>query len=170
MYVDRKAGRVLLRNGVSMVDSFSLARKILGGEEITQKVMSDFHSQTYDFLNDTSISEEVQDIKPTPTETHQHTQDDITALMDVLVSSHRFDGSDAMLERIGEEIEFFERTNNIIFIFQCVDLIEKFKESGILWGVGRGSSCASLVFYLLEITDVNPLLYNIKFHELSKEM
>lgn len=154
-----------------MVDSFSFARNILEGKQIDgTKVAEDFHSLTYDFLNNTAISEPCVEINPTPSESHQHTEDDILFLRDLLVNSPRFDGSDKMRERIEEELSFFERTLNIIFVLYCVDLIESFKKNGVVWGVGRGSSCASLIFFLLDITDVNPLKYGIKFHELSKEM
>lgn len=153
-----------------MVDSFSLARKILLGEEVADAVISDFHSQTYDYLNQTNISVEVVDERPEPSESHDHEPADLDVLMYIILTSPRYVDSESMNKRIEEEIEFFSRTKNIFFVFYCMDLIEKFKERGIVWGVGRGSSCASLVFYLLEITDVNPLKYGIKFHELSKEM
>lgn len=173
MYTDRKNGRVLLRNGVSMVDSFSLAKKILEGDngDIENfSVLEDFHSNTYDFLNKTKISNKCEEFFPTPTDQHQHTEAEFEFLYELLINSDRFDDSNEMNERIEIELEFFERTNNILFIIHCVELLAKFKEDGIIWGVGRGSSCASLVFYLLEITDINPLLFNIKFSELSKEM
>ena len=70
--------------------------------------------------------------------------------------------------RIIEEMNYFKSTNNLCFLSKIVDLIDKFRQEGVVWGVGRGSSCASLVMYLLCITDVNPLEYDISFVEFSK--
>jgi len=84
--------------------------------------------------------------------------------------SKRFDGTSEMLSRIEKELDFFTRTSNIRFLLSVVDLINKMKENNVVWGVGRGSCCASLVLYLLEVHDVNPLVYGINFSEMSKDL
>lgn len=172
MYKDRQSGRTLMRDGSSMVDSFSLARKILFEDiDISAcSVISDFHSNTYDYLNKTAISKPIDEIFVEPTESHVHEEEDILLLHSLMKNSDRYNDSPEFRTRIDEEIEFFSKTNNILFVLYCVQLIQSFQEKGIVWGVGRGSSCASLVFYILGITDVNPIQYNIKFYEMSKEM
>ena len=49
-------------------------------------------------------------------------------------------------------------------------LIDKFRNDGIVWGVGRGSSCASYVLFLLFVNDVDPVRFGINFSEMSKEV
>jgi hypothetical protein len=43
--------------------------------------------------------------------------------------------------------------------------VDKFKESDTVWGVGRGSSCASLVLYLIGLHKVDPVRFNIPLTE-----
>jgi DNA polymerase III alpha subunit len=44
-------------------------------------------------------------------------------------------------------------------------VVERFKETGQVWGVGRGSSCASLLLFLLGLHQVDPIKYNIPLEE-----
>lgn len=76
---------------------------------------------------------------------------------------------DVHFDRVKMELEWFERTENLKFLPIMVKLIERFKEENVIWGIGRGSSVASYVLYLLEVHDVNPIKYNIGFNEFSKE-
>lgn len=42
---------------------------------------------------------------------------------------------------------------------------DTFKKTGTVWGVGRGSSCASLALYLIGIHKVDPIKFNIPHTE-----
>ena len=44
-------------------------------------------------------------------------------------------------------------------------MIDELKSSKTVWGVGRGSSCASLVLYLIGLHKVNPIKYGIPMTE-----
>ncbi|WGH49647.1 hypothetical protein [Alishewanella phage vB_AspM_Slicko01] len=170
MYRDKKHGRVLLRDGTSLVSSFEYARMILEDKATDLlNVAKDHHSDRYDYLNQRSIGVEAADITPAVTH-NKHSDDDLMFLWDIILSSPRYIENEQFENRLTTEIEFFDRTNNILFVISCYILIQEFKRDGVVWGVGRGSSCASLVFYVLGINDINPLTYNIKFAELSKEM
>ncbi|PAF54723.1 DNA polymerase III subunit alpha [Mycoplasmopsis agassizii] len=48
-------------------------------------------------------------------------------------------------------------------------IIKYAKNTGVLVGPGRGSAAGSLVAYLLKITDVNPLKYNLLFERFLNE-
>lgn len=170
MYTDKRNGRTLLRDGTSLLSSFGYAKNVITSKLIDEctKVASDFHSETYDYLNKTDLSCEVVDIKPEP-QSHQHSEEQLERLISMIEKSERMVDSDEFYDRIEKELEYFTRSKNITFILSCFDLVEKFRQDGIVWGVGRGSSCASLIFYLLEINDINPLTFNIPFSELSKE-
>ena len=76
---------------------------------------------------------------------------------------------DVHFDRVKMELEWFEKTENLKFLTLMIKLIDQFKEENIVWGIGRGSSVASYVLYLLEVHDVNPIKYNISFNEFSKE-
>ena len=40
-------------------------------------------------------------------------------------------------------------------------MVDTLRENNIVWGVGRGSSVASYVLYLLEVHKVNSIKYNL---------
>lgn len=44
-------------------------------------------------------------------------------------------------------------------------IVEKLKQEGKVWGVGRGSSCASLILHLIGVHEVDPVKYNIPLTE-----
>lgn len=44
-------------------------------------------------------------------------------------------------------------------------IVDTFKNEHKVWGVGRGSSCASLVLFLIGLHQVDPIKYNIDMHE-----
>jgi DNA polymerase III alpha subunit len=44
-------------------------------------------------------------------------------------------------------------------------MVDTFREEKIVWGVGRGSSVASYVLYLLGVHKVDSLKYNLNVDE-----
>jgi DNA polymerase III alpha subunit len=42
------------------------------------------------------------------------------------------------------------------------------RENKIVWGVGRGSSVASFVLYLIGIHRINSIQYDLDFHEFMR--
>lgn len=73
-------------------------------------------------------------------------------------------------KRLQMELNYFNNNDLNYVIVKMHNLIKQFKEDGVVWGVGRGSSCACYIFYLLEIHDVNPVKFQISFSEFSKEV
>ena len=47
-------------------------------------------------------------------------------------------------------------------------LVDHFRKNNIVWGVGRGSSVASFVLYLIGIHKVNPLKYDLDIKDFLK--
>lgn len=168
MYQDKKNKRILLKDGTSVLSAFGYAKNIVVGNEMEElvKVAECFDSLMYDKLNRTDMSHPMNDVNPEP-EDHSHTDDELTSLYEMAISSSRFDDSNE--QRLLVELDYFDRTKNIRFILKCVDLIEKFRQDKIVWGVGRGSACASYLCYVLYIHDIDPIRFSIPFKELSKE-
>lgn len=44
-------------------------------------------------------------------------------------------------------------------------IVSEFRKNNIVWGVGRGSSCASYVLYLIGVHSVDPVKYHIDYSE-----
>jgi DNA polymerase III alpha subunit len=76
--------------------------------------------------------------------------------------------TDAELQRVGlelleyQKIDFFEA---LCFLKYFVDTM---RENNIVWGVGRGSSVASYVLYLLGIHKIDSIQYNLSPDEFFK--
>lgn len=173
MLEDKTNKRILLNDGTSLVGVDTYVKELLKNKTSPEwaKVVECEDSRLYDFFYDKQISfdeDSYEDFfKPA---THETTQDDVDTLMIVITNSDRYVGSDVQIHRMEKELDFFERTGNIPFLLKVYDLVNHFRESGIVWGVGRGSACASLILYILGVHDVDPLKYSIKFSELSKDV
>lgn len=168
MYFDSKNQRILLRNGASITSSFEYARSIIEDKrDQSSKVLESFDSKTYEYMKGIEISAEVEDVDIVP-DNLECTDEDIGLLGEMLCNSPRY--KEEHDDRLMAELEFFIKTNNITFLLKVYDLIQRFKEDKIVWGVGRGSGSASLVLYLLEVHDIDPVKYDISFSELSKEI
>ena len=76
--------------------------------------------------------------------------------------------TDAELQRVGlelleyQKIDFFDA---LCFLKYFVDIM---RENNIVWGVGRGSSVASYVLYLLGIHKIDSIKYNLSPDEFFK--
>jgi DNA polymerase III alpha subunit len=68
-------------------------------------------------------------------------------------------------ERLKLEIEEIS-SRELENIVRCVIFaLDRMKQTASIWGVGRGSSCASLVFFLIGLHCVDPVLYGISHLE-----
>src|SRR6185503_19780794 len=66
-------------------------------------------------------------------------------------------------KRLWHEIEVIKRMGYAGYFLIVWDFVRYAKEHGIPVGPGRGSSAGSLVAYCLNITDIDPLRYNLFF-------
>lgn len=66
-------------------------------------------------------------------------------------------------KRLWHEIEVIKRMGYAGYFLIVWDFVRYAKEHGIPVGPGRGSSAGSLVAYCLNITDIDPLKYNLFF-------
>jgi len=77
---------------------------------------------------------------------------------------NRFEVADAKtMERLDYELEVIEKTGFADYFLIVQDFVIWAKERGIVVGPGRGSSAGSLVSYVLGITDIDPLKYDLLF-------
>lgn len=71
-------------------------------------------------------------------------------------------------ERVEVEIAEFKARNMILVLKWLVYFVDTLRENGQIWGVGRGSSVASFVLYLIGIHKVNPIEYDLDIKEFLK--
>ncbi len=72
------------------------------------------------------------------------------------------------LRRLVQEVGLFESNDMYDVLRILIYVIDIFNEYNIVWGVGRGSSCASYLLYLLDLHLVDPVRYNIDLSEFFK--
>lgn len=68
-----------------------------------------------------------------------------------------------VLARLNYELDIIRKTGFASYFLIVADLVNFAKEREILVGPGRGSAAGSIVAYLLKITDLDPLKYNLLF-------
>lgn len=66
-------------------------------------------------------------------------------------------------ERLDEEVYIIESTDNVDYFLVQWDMVREAHRRGIATGIGRGSAGGSLVSYLLGITSIDPLKYDLIF-------
>jgi DNA polymerase-3 subunit alpha len=73
------------------------------------------------------------------------------------------DPEKALVARLEYELKVIEKTGFASYFLIVWDFVHFAKSKGIPVGPGRGSAAGSLVAYLLRITDIDPLRYNLLF-------
>lgn len=71
--------------------------------------------------------------------------------------------------RVVTELAAFEKRKLSNLLRYMIYLIDTMRENNILWGVGRGSSVASFVLFLIGVHRINPLKYNLDWQDFLRE-
>lgn len=73
------------------------------------------------------------------------------------------------LQRVGEELLIFQKRDLFDLLRYLKYLVDTMKANGVIWGVGRGSSVASYVLYLIGIHRVNSMYYDLSIGEFLRD-
>lgn len=76
--------------------------------------------------------------------------------------------TDAELQRVGQELLLYQERDLFDLLRYLKYLVDILRKNNIVWGVGRGSSVASYVLFLLGIHKINSLYYNLDIEEFLK--
>lgn len=76
--------------------------------------------------------------------------------------------NDEELQRCGQELIMFQERDMFPLLVYLKYLVDTMRTNNIIWGVGRGSSVASFVLYLIGIHKINSLFYNLSIDEFLK--
>ena len=71
-------------------------------------------------------------------------------------------------QRVVTELEMFIQYDMMDVLIYCKYLVDTMRENNILWGVGRGSSVASYVLYLIGIHKIDSIKYRLDINEFLK--
>jgi len=76
--------------------------------------------------------------------------------------------SEPYVDRIAYELAEMERRGYFPFVRCVIYVLDVLRKNGVVWGIGRGSSCASLLFYVIGANKVDPIEYEIPIEEFLK--
>jgi len=74
----------------------------------------------------------------------------------------------AELQRAGEELIMFQERDMFTLLKYLKYLVDTMRKHNVVWGVGRGSSVASFVLFLIGIHKINSLYYDLSIDEFLK--
>ncbi len=69
------------------------------------------------------------------------------------------------LQRVGKELLLYQERDLFQLLKQLKYIVDTWRANSIIWGVGRGSSVASYVLYLLGVHKINSMYYDLDIEE-----
>jgi len=72
------------------------------------------------------------------------------------------------LQRVGEELLLYQERNLFPLLQYLKYFVDTMRANKVVWGLGRGSSTASYVLYLLGVHKINSLYYDLPVEEFLK--
>lgn len=76
--------------------------------------------------------------------------------------------TDEELQRVGQELLLYQERDLFKLLQFMKYLVDTLRKNKIVWGVGRGSSVASYVLYLIGVHKINSLYYDLDIAEFLK--
>lgn len=73
--------------------------------------------------------------------------------------------TDEELQRVGQELIMYQERDMFPLLIYLKYLVDTMRQHDIVWGVGRGSSVASYVLFLLGVHRINSLFYDLSIDE-----
>jgi DNA polymerase III alpha subunit len=69
---------------------------------------------------------------------------------------------------VGKELLLYQKRDMFVLLQYLKYLVDTMRANNIVWGVGRGSSVASFVLFLLGVHKINSLYYDLPIEEFLK--
>jgi DNA polymerase III alpha subunit len=73
------------------------------------------------------------------------------------------------IERVRIELDLWHSHNMTELLAALIYAVGKFEDEEIVWGTGRGSSCACYLLYLIGVHDVDSIFYNLDIGEFFRD-
>ena len=73
--------------------------------------------------------------------------------------------TDVELQRVGKELLLYQQRDMFKLLCFLVYLVDTMRDNDIVWGVGRGSSVASYVLYLIGVHKIDSIYYDLDIDE-----
>lgn len=72
------------------------------------------------------------------------------------------------LQRVGKELLLYQERNLFNLLKYLKYLVDTLRKNNVVWGVGRGSSVASYVLYLIGVHKIDSIKYELDIEEFLK--
>ena len=69
------------------------------------------------------------------------------------------------LARIDTELRLFKEYHLYDLLKAIIYIVDEFEKNQVIWGTGRGSSCASYILYLIGLHEVDSVEYDLSLDE-----
>lgn len=73
--------------------------------------------------------------------------------------------TDVELQRVGKELLLYQQRDMFKLLCFLVYLVDTMRDNDVVWGVGRGSSVASYVLYLIGVHKIDSIYYDLDIDE-----
>lgn len=73
--------------------------------------------------------------------------------------------TDPELQRVGEELLLYQERGLFDLLKYLKYAVDTFRKNKVVWGLGRGSSVASYVLYLIGVHKINSMYYDLDIGE-----
>ncbi len=164
---------VAVQTGTTLNDDDRLTLKIDDFSMRSPELMAEFFADTPEAIENTvKIAERCnvniplyQTLLPSfPIEDKNSNADEYLRKLIEEKLSNRYETLDEKVRsRIEYELGIIEKTKFADYFLIVADFVNWAKEHGIVVGPGRGSAAGSIVSYILGITDIDPLKYDLLF-------
>jgi DNA polymerase III alpha subunit len=75
---------------------------------------------------------------------------------------------DVGLVRVETELKLYDKYGLTDILRVCVYIVDTLRKNNLVWGVGRGSSVASYVLYIIGVHKIDSIKYDLDIHEFLK--
>lgn len=76
--------------------------------------------------------------------------------------------TESELQRVGQELLLYQERNLFNLLRYLKYFVDTMRKNNVVWGLGRGSSTASYILYLLGVHKINSLYYDLPIEEFLK--
>lgn len=170
--------RVLRYDGVSIIEPDRLVELLFRGLQPSQLRLTEPSEEAMLFNRAVSASEQLKELGDEPVNLAfgwrlppEYLSLDVAEHVSVVfgerLPSLKYDSAqtEVAINRVAQELSEFERRGLTDLLRVIIYVLARFRETGQVYGVGRGSSCASFVLFLLGLHVVDPIKFNVPLEE-----
>ena len=158
--------RILWWDGITQVTPDRLGEMLIKGMKPSDLAVTEMSEDVsrFNWLSDILILEK-DDIKDFQIEWKKNDIDLDRVVTDLIES----EASEERINRLVYEYSLFIENDLEDLLKTIIYIIQVLTENNVMWGVGRGSSCASYLLYRIGLHEVDPIKYDIPISEFFKE-